>query len=514
MAIIEPLSPTDQGRRRLALRSTITNEPVGEVIVSTADDVSAALARAKAAQKDWAQMPIAERAKIIRGAVDLLVKYRNEVIETIRNDTGKTHIDALMIEVIAALDFLTHWCARAVKDLSDEPIKPHGFQRLLKKVVIHYRPLGVVGVITPWNGPFALAINPTVQALLAGNAVLLKPSEVAPHSADWAARLLHEAGVPPDVMQVLHGDGETGAALVRAGVDKISFTGSVGTGKKIAMACAEQLIPCTLELGGKDAMIVCADADLERAAGGAVFASVFNSGHVCMGVERIYVVESVADEFERLVEEKLREVRYGSGDDCDVGALFWDRQLSIIERHVEDAKAKGAEVVLGGKAVTNGGIFYPPTLVRKVDHSMDLMKDETFGPIVSIMRVKDEDEALRLANDSDYGLSGSVWTKDTEKGFALAKRMETGSVLINDASMSYGILEVPFGGMKDSGLGQINGMRSLRNYTFAQPIGIDRRAPKTEPHWYPHTEKTTKDLDGMVKLVYGSVLKKLPFFTG
>jgi len=514
MAIIEPQSPTNEGRRRLALRSTVTNQPVGEVIVSTAVDVAAALDRAKAAQKQWAQVPIAERAKIVRGAVDLLVKYREEVIETIRRDTGKTHIDALMIEVIAALDFITHWSARAPKDLSDEPIKPHGFQRILKKVVMHYRPLGVVGVITPWNGPFALAINPTVQALLAGNAVLLKPSEVAPHSADWAARLLHEAGVPKDLMQVLHGDGETGAALVQAGVDKISFTGSVGTGKKIAAGCAAQLIPCTLELGGKDAMIVCADADLERAAGGAVFASVFNSGHVCMGVERIYVVESVADEFERLVEEKLRQVRWGSGDDCDVGALFWDRQLSIIERHIEDAKAKGAEVVVGGEAVTNGGLFYPPTLVRNVDHTMDLMKDETFGPIVSIMRVRDEEEALGLANDSDYGLSGSVWTKDTKKGFALAKRMETGSVLINDASMSYGILEVPFGGMKDSGLGQINGARSLRNYTFAQPIGIDRRAPKTEPHWYPHSEKTIKDLDGMVKLVYGTALKKLPFFKG
>ena len=514
MAIVEPQSPTDDGRRRLGLRNTATGEVIGEITVNTAEDVAAALARARVAQKKWAQVPIAERAKIMRGAVDLLVKYREDVVATIRRDTGKTHIDALMIEVIAALDFLTHWCARAVKDLSDEPIKPHGFQRVLKKVVMHYRPLGVVGVITPWNGPFALAINPTVQALLAGNAVLLKPSEVAPHSADWAARLLHEAGVPKDLMQVLHGDGETGAALVQAGVDKISFTGSVGTGKKIAAGCAAQLIPCTLELGGKDAMIVCADADLERAAGGAVFASVFNSGHVCMGVERIYVVESVADEFERLVEEKLRQVRCGPGDDCDVGALFWDRQLSIIERHIEDAKAKGAEVVVGGEAVTNGGLFYPPTLVRNVDHTMDLMKDETFGPIVSIMRVRDEEEALRLANDSDYGLSGSVWTKDTEKGFALAKRMETGSVLINDASMSYGILEVPFGGMKDSGLGQINGARSLRNYTFAQPIGIDRRAPKTEPHWYPHSEKTIKDLDGMVKLVYGTALKKLPFFKG
>jgi acyl-CoA reductase-like NAD-dependent aldehyde dehydrogenase len=514
MAIVEPLSSTDDGHRRLGLRSTATNEPICEITVGTAEDVAEALVRARAAQKEWSEVPLAERARIIRGAVDLLVQYRNDIIETIREDTGKTYAEGLMIEIIASLDFINHWCARAVKDLSDEPRKPHGFHRFLKKVIMHYRPLGVVGVITPWNGPFALAINPTVQALLAGNAVLLKPSEVAPRSGDWAARLLHEAGVPRDAIQVLHGDGETGAALVTAGVDKISFTGSVATGKKIAAACAPQLIPCTLELGGKDAMIVCADADLERAAGGAVFASTLNSGHVCMGVERIYVVESVADEFERLVEEKVRELRYGAGDDCEIGAVFWDGQLPIIERHIEDAKAKGAEVVVGGKAVRNGGIFYPPTLVRNVDHTMDLMKDETFGPIVSIMRVKDEEEALRLANDSDYGLSGSVWTKDTKRGVAIAKRMETGSVLINDATTSYALLEVPFGGMKDSGLGQINGAKSLRNYTFAQPIGIDRRAPKTEPHWYPHTEKTIRDLDGMVKMVYGTVLKKLPFFSG
>ncbi|MFW2387962.1 MAG: aldehyde dehydrogenase family protein [Polyangiales bacterium] len=514
MAIVEPLSPSEDGRRRLSLLSTATREPVGELTVSTAEDVARALVRARAAQKDWAQIPVAERAKVVAGAIDLLVKYREDVIEAICRDTGKTHTDALMIEVIASLDFITHYCARAVRDLSDEPVKPHGFLRALKKFIVHYRPLGVVGVITPWNAPFALAVNPTVQALLAGNAVLLKPSEVAPYCGDWAARLFHEAGVPRDLIQVLHGDGETGAALVRAGVDKISFTGSVGTGKKIAAACAEQLIPCTLELGGKDAMIVCADADLERAAGGAVFASLFNSGHVCMGVERIYVIESVADEFERLVEEKLRGLRMGAKGERDVGALFWDRQLSTIEKHIEDARAKGAEIVLGGEAQVNGGIFYPPTLVRNVDHSMDLMTHETFGPIVSIMRVKDEDEAIRLANDSEYGLSGSVWTKDNERGIALAKRMETGSVLINDASMSYGILEVPFGGMKDSGLGQVNGANGLRSYTFAQPIGVDKRTPKTEPHWYPHDAKTTRDLDGMIKLVYGSFLKKLRFFTG
>ena len=268
MAIVETLPPTENGRRRLGIRSPATNQSVGEIVVHSPDDVATAIARAKDAQEQWARVPIAERAEIVGRAVDVLVSKREQVVETIMGETGKTPTEAMMIEVIAACDFIHHWSSRAVADLSDEKRRPHGFLRAFKKLLVHYRPLGVVGVITPWNGPFALAMNPTVQALLAGNAVLLKPSEVAPYSGAWAIDLLHEAGVPEGVAQVLHGDGGTGAALVNGGVDKISFTGSVATGKKIAAACAEQLIPCTLELGGKDAMVVCADADLERAAGG------------------------------------------------------------------------------------------------------------------------------------------------------------------------------------------------------------------------------------------------------
>ncbi|MDH3726973.1 MAG: aldehyde dehydrogenase family protein, partial [Myxococcales bacterium] len=311
----------------------------------------------------------------------------------------------------------------------------------------------------------------------------------------------------------VHGDAETGAALVNGGVQKISFTGSVTTGKKIAAACAEQLIPYSLELGGKDAMIVCADADLERAAGGAVFNSMLNSGHVCMGVERVYVVESAADEFEERVANIVKGLRYGAGDDIDVGSVFWDRQLPIIERHIADAKAKGAEIVIGGEADTTNGLFYKPTFVRNVDHSMELMREETFGPIVSVMRVKDEEEAIRLANDSRYGLSGSVWTRNIQRGIEIAKRMETGSVIINDASMAYGAPEAPFGGMKDSGVGHVNGLGALRSYTHQQPILVHRWAQKSERVWYPHTPKTIEEIDGLIRIIYGTALKKLGFFS-
>ncbi len=512
MAIVEALEPTQEGRRRFGIRSPATREQVSEITVQSAADVQAAIARARRAQKDWAALPVAERATIVSRAVDILVERREEVAKTIIDETGKTRLESLMMEVLPGCDFINFWAARAEEELADEKRKVHGYLKPFKKLLVHYRPLGVVGIITPWNGPFSLAINPTVQALLAGNAVILKPSEVAPYSGAWAVDLLREAGVPEDVAQVVHGDGETGAALVNGGVQKISFTGSVATGKKIAAACAAQLIPCTLELGGKDPMIVCADANLERAAGGAVFNSMLNTGHVCMGVERIYVVESVADEFERLVEEKVRAVRYGAGPDAEVGSVFWDKQLPIIESHVEDAKERGAEIPVGGEADTNGGLFYKPTFMRNLDHSMEIMRKETFGPIVAVMRVKDEEEAIRLANDSDYGLSGSVWTKDIDKGIAIAKRLDTGSVVINDASMMYGVPEAPFGGLKDSGLGQVNGLGALRSYTHAQPIAIDRWGIKRERVWYPQTEDTVKEIDSTIKYIYGTALRKLRFF--
>ena len=513
MAIVEPLENGADGRRRLGIRRPSDREPVGEITVQTANDVADAVIRARRAQKAWAARPIAERAEIIRRGVEVLYARKDEVINTLMNETGKTRLETIFLELIAGFDFINYWSVRAEKELADEKRPVHGYLRPFKKLLMHYKPLGVVGIITPWNGPFSLAMNPAVQALLAGNAIILKPSEVAPYSGAIAIDILQEAGVPKDVAQVMHGDGETGAALVNAGVQKISFTGSVGTGKKIAVACAEQLIPCTLELGGKDAMIVCADADLERAAGGALFGSLVNTGHVCMGVERVYVVESVADDFEKLVEQKVKQVRYGRGDNADIGPVFWDKQLSIIERHVADAKKRGAHVLLGGEADLDKGLFYKPTLVTNVDHDMELMRDETFGPVIAIMRVKDEEEAIRLANDSPYGLSGSVWTKDKQKGIDIAKRLETGSVLINDASIAYGVLEAPFGGMKDSGLGSANGYGALRSYTFPQPIIIDRWGQSAEEHWYPHTEKTVKAMEGLVKYVYGTRLHKLKFFS-
>lgn len=504
MAIVQDLSPAPDGHRRLGLASPATREPVGEITVSTPEEVTAAIARAREAQPAWAARPAKERAAIIARALDVLLARKDEICAVIQGETGKPPAEALAIEIVPSCDFINYWSGRAAKDLADERVSVHGYIKPLKKLYIQYQPLGVVGVITPWNAPFVLSLNPAVQALLAGNAVVLKPSEVTPHSGAWAAKVLWEAGVPEDVLRLVHGDGQTGAALVDGDVDKISFTGSVGTGKKIAAACAGRLVPCSLELGGKDAMIVCADADLERAANGAVYLSMFNSGQVCIGTERIYVVEAVADEFLRLVKEKAAAVTYGAGG--DVGPLFTGRQLDIVARHVEDAKAKGASVLSGGSPDTDKGLFFQPTVVTDVTHDMDLMNEETFGPVAAIMRVADEDEAVRLANDSRYGLSGSVFTRDPKKALRIARQLKTGSVVHNDASVIYGVTEAPFGGRKDSGLGQVNGRDALRGYTHPLPVLIGRWGQKKESLWYPYTDKTVKTLESTIKFAFGSHL--------
>src|SRR5690606_6466972 len=370
-----------------------------------------------------------------------------------------------------------------------------------KRLRLVYKPLGVVGIITPWNFPFVLALNPTAQALMAGNAVVLKPSEVTPNAGRLVEELFRAAGAPEGLVQCVTGDGETGAALVEAGVDKISFTGSVRTGRRVAEACGRQLIPCTLELGGKDPMVVCADADLDRAASGAVYGAFANAGQVCVSTERVYVVESVADEFLRKVVERTARLRQGTGGEADVGPLIWPRQLEVIERHVEDARRRGARVLTGGRRnPAYPGYFYEPTVLADVDHEMLVMREESFGPLMPVMRVRDETEALRLANDSAYGLNANVWTRDKRRGLELARRIDAGCAVVNDCMITYGIPESPFGGVRESGIGRVNGEQGLKGYCTVQSIVVDRFGSKSEPIWFPYDARKTRWLRRAMRL--------------
>ena len=499
MSIYELIESTDS-RRRLRLRSPVTLEPTGELLCASREDVVAAIRKAREAQPGWAATPIRERANILRRACEVVVERADDIMDTVVEETGKARSDALTMEVFAVADSLCYYAKHAEKFLKPRKRKIHGVMKFTKELHIAYKPLGVVGLITPWNGPFVLVMNPACQAIVAGNAVVAKGSEVTPNSAALAETIFRDAGLPEGVLQVLRGDGETGAALVEGGVDKVSFTGSVASGRKVAEACARQLIPATLELGGNDAMIVCADADLSRAAQGAWLGSCMNTGHYCCGTERIYVVESVYEEFLRKVLAAGKGLLQGSqhGYNESIGAVFWDRQMDIIERHVEDARAKGASVLLGGRRNPDlPGLYYEPTVITEVNNRMDIMREETFGPVLCIQKVRDEAEALRLANDSDYGLNGNVWTQDKDKGRRLALQIDTGSCSVNDMAVSYGIPAAPFGGRKNSGVGQVNGKKGIRSYCHEMPVVIEKRGGAM-PNAYPYTAKTA---EGMLKFM-------------
>lgn len=508
MAIVEPAQEKTSGRRRLRLCSPATLEPLGEIEVQTASDVRAALETARKAQPEWAALKVSERARILERAIPALLERQDEILDTIVSETGKPRTEALVVEVMGACDAIQYWTKRAPKILADRSVPLHLLKT--KRLRIAYRPLGVVGIVTPWNFPLMLALNPTIQALLAGNAVLLKPSEVTPYAALALQDVLRATRIPDGLFQVLLGDGETGAALVEAGVDKISFTGSVRTGRKVAEACGRNLVPCTLELGGKDPMIVCADADLERAANGAVYGAFSNAGQICVSTERVYVVDEVADAFTRKVVEKTAALRQGATGEFDVGPMIWPAQLQIVERHVEDARARGATILTGGRRNPDlSGLFYEPTVLTGVSHEMAIMREETFGPVLPIMRVRDEAEALRLANDSRYGLNANVWTRDRRRGELLARAVQSGSAVVNDCMLTYGATESPFGGVKESGIGQVNGDSGLRGFCHAQSIMSDRFGAKTEFLWYPYSGKKLAWLRRALRWVWGTPLGRL-----
>jgi acyl-CoA reductase-like NAD-dependent aldehyde dehydrogenase len=505
MAVVEPLERAPDGRRRLGLRNPATLESIGEIEVHTEDDVRAALERAHKAQVAWGEASFDERARYLRRAVHILLARQDEFVEAIASETGKPEVEIVGVELLPACDALEFYAKRAKRILADRHVPLHLLKT--KKLRLSYRPLGVVGIITPWNFPFILALNPAVQALVAGNAVILKPSEVTPRSGQLVEELFRAAGLPEGVLTCLVGDGETGAALVEAGVDKIAFTGSVSTGRKVGAACGRRLIPCTLELGGKDPMLVCADADLERAAAGAVYGAFANAGQVCVSTERVYVVEEVADAFTEKVVAKTAGLRQGDGGEVDVGPLIWPQQLEVIERHVEDARARGARVLTGGRRnPAYPGYFYEPTVLADVDHDMLVMREETFGPIMPIMRVRDEEEAVRLANDSSYGLNANVWTRDRRRGVELARSIQSGCAVVNDCMLTYGIPESPFGGAKESGIGRVNGELGLKSQCRVQSIVVDRVGSKSELLWYPYDARKARRVRRLMRWMWGTPL--------
>ncbi|HEY6781044.1 MAG TPA: aldehyde dehydrogenase family protein, partial [Thermoleophilaceae bacterium] len=483
-----------------------TGENIATVSVVTAEEVPSLVARGRAAQPGWEALGFEGRSRVMLRAQKWVVDNSDRVCETIVSETGKAWEEALMAEVGYVAGAFGFWAKNAEKYLADERVRSASPFIKGRKLVVRYAPLGVAGVIGPWNYPLTNSFGDCIPALMAGNSVVLKPSEVTPLTSMLMGEMLRECGLPADVYQVAPGYGETGAALIDE-VDFIMFTGSTATGKKVMERAARTLTPVGLELGGKDPMVVCADADLDRAANAAVHYSMQNAGQTCISVERVYVEEPIYREFVDLVSAKVgalrQDVPAGPGS-TDLGAVIHPPQADIVDRHVTDAVERGARVLVGGHRRDEGDShFYEPTVLVDVDHSMSCMREETFGPTLPIMKVADADEAVRLANDTPYGLQASVWTKDTIKGERLARRIDAGAVTVNDAQINYLALELPMGGWKESGLGSRHGADGIRKYTKKQALLITRFAPKKDMHMLPYSAKRTKLLTRMLRFVYG-----------
>jgi acyl-CoA reductase-like NAD-dependent aldehyde dehydrogenase len=491
--------------QKIDVENPATGQIVASIAVVAPEQIPELVARARAAQPGWEALGFEGRAQLFRRCQKWVIDNSDRVIETIVSETGKAWEEAQLAEVSYAAGAFGFWAKHASEYLADERVRTASPLVKGRKLIVRHVPRGVVGVIGPWNYPLTNSFGDCIPALAAGNAVILKPSEVTPLTGLLMGECLRECGVPENVYQVAPGFGETGGALVDT-VDFLMFTGSTATGKKVMERAAKTLTPLALELGGKDPMLVCADADLERAANAAVHYSMQNAGQTCISTERVYVEAPIYEEFVSLVTEKVGHLRTGAPHgpgSVDLGAVINPPQSDIVEAHVRDAVEKGARVVSGGKRSDTDGHFYEPTVLVDVDHSMTCMREETFGPTLPIMKVADVEEGVRLSNDTPYGLQASVWTKDVAKGEKLARQIEAGAVTVNDAQINYIALELPMGGWKSSGVGTRHGVDGIRKYTKSQAIVVTRFAPKRDLHMLPYSARRTKLVGRMLRLLYG-----------
>jgi acyl-CoA reductase-like NAD-dependent aldehyde dehydrogenase len=493
-------------------QTTCVNPATGEVIgyspVDGPEAVREAVLKARKAQPAWAAVPVAERAAAIRRIRDHLAENADDLAATISRDNGKTRVDALATEVLPAIMAADYYASHAEEFLADRTIKPGNLLLANKISKIVRVPYGVVAVISPWNYPFAIPFSEVVMGLLAGNAVLLKAASQTQLVGRALERAVGAARLPDGVFTYLNLPGRlAGDAILEAGVDKLFFTGSVAVGKQLMKKAADTLTPLVLELGGNDAMLVCDDADLDRAAAGATWAGMQNAGQSCGGVERIYVHRAVYQAFLDKLAARVRALRVGPDLDyeVDMGAMTTQGQMNTVRRHVEDALSKGAVIYAESDCPKDAkGNFLPAMVLTNVDHTMLVMREETFGPVVGVMPVDDMDRAVELANDSNLGLTGSVWSRDRCRAEAIGRRIKAGVITINDHLMSHGLAETPWGGFKESGIGRTHGQIGFDEMTQPQCVVHDYMpAVKKNMWWYPHGKAAYAGVRGIIDLLYG-----------
>lgn len=500
-----------QEAAQFAVYNPATQEIIGTLPNMAANQIAEAVAKAAAAQVRWAATPVRDRMRMLGRFAELLCDQKDSVAAVISREAGKPEAEAMSTEVMVVLDTVKYLQNHVPAFLKPEPV-PHGNPVMkLKAGTLLREPYGVVGIISPWNYPFNLPSIQTLTALATGNAVVLKPSEFTPYSSLELEKLLRAAGLDPDLLQVITGDGSAGAALLAANVQKIVFTGSVATGKRVAQSAAARLLPVVLELGGKDPMIVLEDADIDVASSAAVWGAFMNAGQTCLSVERCYVQEKIYPKFLEKCVEKTNKLRVGRGTDpnIDAGPMIHERQLSIVQSHVEDAIARGARLLAGGKPLTQlGPNFFAPTILADVDHSMKIMREETFGPVLPVRSFKTEDEAVALANDSEYGLAACIFTNDRKRGEALARRVQAGTVMVNDVLTCFGISEAPHGGIKASGIGRTHGRFGLEEMVWPKYVDSDRMPRMKKLWWYGYGPAFGQQMGGFIELLFAKGLIK------
>ncbi len=500
-----------------------TGEEVGRVPIDSPEDVHSAVERSREVFHKWKTTSFAERKALIMSAREVILADIDGIAKLISAESGKPFGEAIAMEIAPVLD-LMQWIARGAEKM----LKPRrvgiGLYGLLgRSSKIIYKPYGVVGIIPAWNYPFSIPLGETVMAVMAGNSVVMKPSELTPLVGEKIGEIFKKAGAPDGLVRIVHGAGEAGAALVEAPPDKVMFTGSVATGKRIAKVAAQNLTSTVLELGGKDPMIVFEDANLKLAAGGAVWGAFCNAGQSCSSVERLYVHESVADELTRLIVEKVKQMKQGRGDseDVSIGPMSSERQLQIVEDHVAAFREAGAKIETGGRNADipvrhsedadkniRVPLFYEPTVISGATNDMRPMQEETFGPTLPIATFKTEAEAIALANDSEFGLTASVWTRDYAKGRRVAEQIECGSVCINEVLYTHGLGQTPWGGFKNSGRGRTHGIEGLMELVQPQHIHTNRISIVPNAWWMPYTPTAVETFRGFAtKFASGSMLK-------
>ncbi len=476
----------------------VDNEKKGSVKVSTDQEIEKKFFLARTSLKEWKNLDIADRCFFLKEFRKTVLNNLDDILHTLKSDTGKPDVEILMAEIMTTLDFIKYYENNSEKILKKEKRRtPIEFSKNYSYV--EYQPYGVVSVISPWNYPFQISLIPSITALVAGNTVILKTSEITPLTGKKIEELIDKAGFPQNVFQVVHGGGEVGEKIIENKPDKIFFTGGVETGKEVMKKASENLIDVELELGGKDPFIVFEDADLDRAVKGVVYGSLANSGQICVSSERVYVERSIKKRFIEKLLEEVKKVDIGDSKTSEMGPMIREEQIELIKNQVDDAVFKGAEMLT---EFEHQGNFLKPIVLDQVTNEMDVMRKETFGPVIPVMGFEGVQEAVELANDSVYGLNSSVWTEDVEKGKKIASMLETGNCYINDVVKNIGNPYTPFGGVKKSGIGRYHGPEGLMSFVEPKSVMVNRNKDD-ELNWFPYTEKLYNSIESMLDIKHG-----------